>query len=74
MDRPARIVGTTLLAIGLLCGPLLMAEAAQQTAMPEQPMIGDEAPVFEPEMVGGGSLSLEQLRGEFVVMHFRASW
>jgi len=74
MDRPARFVGKTLLAIGLLCGPFLMVATAQQAAILAHPMIGEQAPAFALDTAGGGSLSLDQLRGQFVVLHFGASW
>jgi peroxiredoxin len=37
-------------------------------------MIGDGAPAFDLEEVGGGTLSLESMKGRFVVLHFGASW
>ncbi len=39
-----------------------------------QPMIGTAAPGFDLATVGGGSLSLGDLEGRYVVLHFGASW
>ena len=38
------------------------------------PMIGEAAPAFDLDKVSGGSLSLESLKGRYVVLHFGASW
>jgi len=38
------------------------------------PMIGEPAPGFNLEKVGGGKLSLEDLKGKYIVLHFGASW
>jgi peroxiredoxin len=38
------------------------------------PMIGQSAPAFDLQEVSDGSLSLEGLRGRYVVLHFGASW
>lgn len=38
------------------------------------PRPGDQAPAFEAELLGGGTLASEQLRGKPVVMNFWASW
>ena len=38
------------------------------------PMIGEQAPGFDLEKVDGGTLSLESLKGRYVVLHFGASW
>lgn len=74
MAGAAGTVEQTMLVIGLLWGPLVAVAGASQPTVSEQPMIGEAAPAFELEGVGGGPLSLERLRGQFVVMHFGASW
>ena len=40
----------------------------------DTPRPGDPAPAFEAELVGGGTLSSEELRGRPLVMNFWASW
>jgi len=37
-------------------------------------MIGEEAPAFVLEEVGGDTLSLDSLKGRYVILHFGASW
>jgi hypothetical protein len=37
-------------------------------------LLGQPAPSFRLEDVGGRTLSLDDLRGRFVVVHFGASW
>jgi Peroxiredoxin len=39
-----------------------------------QPMLGQAAPAFALKGVDGKSLSLEALRGRWLVVHFGASW
>jgi AhpC/TSA family len=39
-----------------------------------QPMIGDAAPAFALKSFDGKTLSLEEQRGNFLVLHFAASW
>ena len=40
----------------------------------EQPMIGEPAPTFALKSLDGKSVSLQEQRGKFVVLHFAASW
>ena len=51
-------------------------KARQIKAVPlnEQPMIGQAAPDFRLKAVGGGLVSLSDLRGKFLVVHFAATW
>jgi cytochrome oxidase Cu insertion factor (SCO1/SenC/PrrC family) len=49
-------------------------EAQEKSAAVLQPMIGMDAPGFELEGITGDTLSLADLRGKFVVIHFGASW
>jgi len=47
--------------------------AAAETA--RQPMLGEPAPTFRlQDLLSGKTISLEDLRGRFVVLHFGASW
>ncbi|MCH7737926.1 MAG: redoxin domain-containing protein [Chloroflexi bacterium] len=39
-----------------------------------QPMVGDPAPAFELSDPKGNSMSLDELRGQFVVIHFGTTW
>lgn len=43
-------------------------------AQPEQPMIGQAAPPFKLMGLDGGAYSLDQFRGNYVVVHFAATW
>lgn len=36
--------------------------------------VGDQAPAFRLNALDGERVSLEQLRGQIVVIHFAASW
>jgi cytochrome oxidase Cu insertion factor (SCO1/SenC/PrrC family) len=62
----------------LFCAVLLIANAeptvAQNTNVSEHPMIGEAAPPFDLSTVGGDRLSLADLKGKFVVIHFGTSW
>ena len=40
----------------------------------DQPMLGKAAPEFRLMDLEGKTLSLGELRGKFVVLHFGASW
>ena len=43
-------------------------------AQNEQPLIGQVAPTFKLPGLDGKTYSLEQFRGQFVVIHFAATW
>src|SRR6267143_2080190 len=43
-------------------------------AQSEQPMIGQTAPSFNLQGVDGKTYSLEQFRGNIIVIHFAATW
>ena len=60
-------------SIGLaLALAVMLAESA---AGAEQPMLGEPAPTFRlQDLLSGKTISLEDLRGRFVVLHFGASW
>jgi len=47
---------------------------AQDSGVASHPMIGDAAPAFDLEEVGGGTMTLESLKGRYVVLHLGASW
>jgi cytochrome c biogenesis protein CcmG/thiol:disulfide interchange protein DsbE len=53
---------------------LLLPLSAAEAAEPGQPMIGEPAPAFQLDGVNGETLSLADLRGRFIVLHFGASW
>ncbi len=64
---------TTFAAITLLGA--LWAATGQAEDPSDHPMIGSPAPPFELESVNGHPpLSLGELRGGYVVVHFAASW
>jgi hypothetical protein len=65
-------MSTRLAAAGLA---LAMAGGLRAQAESPQPMLGEPAPAFRlPDVRSGESLSLEDLGGRFVVLHFGASW
>ena len=43
-------------------------------AQDEQPMIGQQAPLFVLKAVDGRTYSLDQLKGKYIVIHFSATW
>ena len=57
---------------------LLFLAAAPLTAFAEellpQPKIGEAAPAFNLETLQGDKVSLADLQGKFVVIHFATSW
>jgi hypothetical protein len=65
--------GRTALMAGLL-GLVALVAGAQASDVSSHPMIGDAAPCFDLKEAGGGTLSLESLKGRYVVLHFGASW
>ena len=48
--------------------------SAEGPDVSSHPMIGEAAPAFDLEEVAGGTLTLESLKGRYVVLHFGASW
>ncbi len=44
------------------------------TVAADQPMLGQAAPAFRLKDLEGKTLSLADLRGKLVVLHFGASW
>ena len=63
---------------GLARFPVAGAFAAALLGAPAQgvppPLLEQPAPPFELRGVDGSTLSLADLRGKFVVLHFGASW
>jgi hypothetical protein len=62
---PRAVVPTVALAI-LIAGTALPAEG--------QPEVGGQAPGFSLSSLAGANVSLEDLRGRHVVLHFGAGW
>jgi len=60
--------------ISLLLGLAAAMAGAEDSGVASHPMIGDKAPAFDLEEVGGGTMTLESLKGRYVVLHFGASW
>ena len=60
--------------LGMVAMLLTVPVAGQETGVASHPMIGDSAPAFDLNEAGGGTLSLESLKGRYVVLHFGASW
>jgi cytochrome oxidase Cu insertion factor (SCO1/SenC/PrrC family) len=52
----------------------VLADAQQRPDVSAHPWIGRVAPDFALRKVAGGELKLKDLRGEYVVIHFGASW
>jgi len=53
---------------------LLASPAVSAPAQTKQPWIGNPAPPFSLPTLDGKRLSLADLRGQFVVLHFGAGW
>jgi hypothetical protein len=61
--------------LGLAVAIRLPASAEDGGSMVvSHPMIGEAAPAFDLEEVSGGALSLDALKGQYIVLHFGASW
>lgn len=58
--------------IALLSLIAVAADAADADA--EHPMLGEEAPDFSLESLDGETVTLSELRGSPVVVHFGAGW
>lgn len=65
MIRPALLL---FLSLGLFAG------TAGAGPVDDHPMIGETAPEFHLPTTDGDSLTMESLRGKYVVLHFGASW
>jgi cytochrome oxidase Cu insertion factor (SCO1/SenC/PrrC family) len=53
---------------------LLPSPAVGGAGQTKQPWIGNPAPPFSLPTLDGKRLSLSDLRGQFVVLHFGAGW
>lgn len=51
-----------------------MTARADEPVVAGHPMIGEAAPPFDLQTISGERLSLEELKGKFLVVHFGASW
>lgn len=63
------IFSTVLRLLTLAAMPLMLASAA-----PKKPVIGQAAPPFELTLIDGSKVSLDQLRGNVIVLNFWATW
>ena len=68
-QRPVAWAAMTFAVAALLAVP---APAGAPPA--KHPMLGEAAPAFRLRDLAGRSLSLGDLRGKLVVLHFGASW
>jgi len=67
--------GCLLLLFAGSTAPAALGEEPESAVdLSSHPWIGQEAPGFELETVTGATLSLKELRGKYVVIHFGASW
>ena len=64
---PVRPLILFALLFGIASSPLIAAEATE-------PMAGSPAPNFRLESLSGEVIELNELRGEFVVLHFATTW
>ena len=53
---------------------IIVAPAALFAQQHEQPILGQQAPLFELKAIDGKTYSLDQLKGRYVVIHFAATW
>ncbi len=58
----------------VLCVLIAAATGGFLLAAEDQPMIGEAAPTFELPSLSGNRVSLEDYRGETLVLHFGAGW
>ena len=62
------------LACGLVTLSLIGTGSGSPPGPPDQPMLRHPAPTFRLKDLTGKVVSLEGLRGRFLVVHFTASW
>jgi hypothetical protein len=74
MIRFARAIVISSTVLAIVAGSAGMIGAQEGDKNAPQPMIGMAAPGFVLQSIGGDTLSLADLRGKFVVIHFGASW
>ncbi|MGK6319958.1 TlpA family protein disulfide reductase [Sphingomonas sp. DT-204] len=64
----------TLSMLGLALPAALFATAASPERVPSQPKVGMLAPNFELKLVDGSKVTLDELRGNVIVLNFWATW
>lgn len=74
MISALRTVACAAVAAAFVAGSAGAIRAQDASQAAPQPMIGTAAPGFDLESTTGTRLSLADLKGKFVVMHFGASW
>ena len=73
--RTVRLVALAVVAAVVGVGAVLGSRMEQDPTLVQSPLIGRPVPdVTFPELEGSGSVSLEDLRGQIVVVNFWASW
>ncbi|MGH3905842.1 MAG: TlpA family protein disulfide reductase [Pseudonocardiaceae bacterium] len=73
--RVARWSALLVVVLTVAVGAVFGSRLGTDPTLVETPLIGQSAPTVRvPELEGGGSLSLADLRGEIVVVNFWASW
>jgi hypothetical protein len=58
----------------VLCLTLLLLVAAAGLSAQDGPIVGNTAPGFSLPAIGGEAVSLEDLRGRIIILHFGAGW
>src|SRR5687767_15705001 len=66
----AAVVGVV---VALLIGVLITRDPATDRAV-ESPLLGDRAPALAGTTLDGDDFDLDQLRGQWVVLNFFATW
>ena len=73
--RTVRLVALAVVALVIGVGAVFGSRLGQDPALVQSPLIGRPAPdVVFTELESAGSVSLEDLRGQIVVVNFWASW
>lgn len=73
--RPVRWVALAVAVMTIGVGAVFGSRLGQDPALVDSPLIGTPAPEATlPNLEGGGSVSLADLRGQIVVVNFWASW
>lgn len=70
----ALILGTALLSAGCGGKPASQTDPAAEVAASTLTAVGDEAPVFTTELLGGGVFDLADQRGKVVLVNWWATW
>jgi cytochrome oxidase Cu insertion factor (SCO1/SenC/PrrC family) len=69
-----RFTGAIFFSAALAVVAAQPAQSLEGVDVSSHPWIGNAAPGFELARIDGVTLSLEQLKGKYVVIHFGASW